>query len=82
MQDLQKRNDDAVLKRRKDEQLRLEREEAEREAARKRREKEKQELHFRNSNFRNQKLAAVEEVRRQKDQIKHNLYGMREENYN
>ena len=27
-------------------------------------------------------MAAVEEVRRQKEQIKHNLYGMREENYN
>lgn len=37
---------------------------------------------FRNRNFRDQKMAAVEEVRRQKEQMKHNLYGMREENYN
>ena len=27
-------------------------------------------------------MAAVEEVRRQKEQMKHNLYGMREESYN
>ena len=27
-------------------------------------------------------MAAVEEVRRQKEAMKHNLYGMREENYN
>ena len=37
---------------------------------------------IRNRNFRDQKLAAVEEVRRQKEMMKHNLYGMREENYN
>ena len=49
---------------------------------RRRREKEKQEILFRNRNFRDQKLAVVEEVRRQKDTMKHNLYGMREENFN
>lgn len=48
----------------------------------KRKEKEKQQVQYRNQNFREQKLAAVDEVRRQKDSIKHNLYGMREENYN
>ena len=48
----------------------------------KRKQKEKQQVLFRNKNFRDQKLAAVEEVRRQKEQIKHNLYGMREDNYN
>ena len=51
-------------------------------AQRKRKEKEKQQLTIRNKNFVNQKMAAVEEVRRQKEQIKHNLYGMREDNYN
>jgi len=49
---------------------------------RRRREKERQDLENRNKNFRDQKLAAVEEVRRQKDQMKHNLYGIREENFN
>ena len=48
----------------------------------KRKEREKQQLLFRNKNYREQKLQAVEEVRRQKEQMKHNLYGMREENYN
>ncbi len=48
----------------------------------KRKDKEKQQLLFRNQNFREQKLQAVEEVRRQKEAMKHNLYGMREESYN
>ena len=49
---------------------------------RKRKEKERQQIKFRNDNFMKQKLAAVDEVRRQKENMKHNLYGMREENYN
>lgn len=49
---------------------------------RKRKEKERQQIEFRNRNFQAQKLAAVEEVRRQKEAMKHNLYGMREETYN
>ena len=47
-----------------------------------RKEKEKQQVLIRNRNFRDQKMAAVEEVRRQKEAMKHNLYGMREESYN
>ena len=49
---------------------------------RKRKEKERQQIKFRNDNFMKQKLAAVDEVRRQKENMKHNLYGMREEHYN
>ena len=49
---------------------------------RKRKEKERQQIKFRNDNFMKQKLAAVDEVRRQKENMKHNLYGMREENFN
>lgn len=82
LQDLQNKNDNKVMMRRREEQQRLQKEEADREANRKRRDKEKQELLFRNKNFRDQKLAAVEEVRRQKEMMKHNLYGMREETYN
>ena len=37
---------------------------------------------MRNRAFQEQKLATVNEVRMQKEQMKHNLYGMREENYN
>ena len=82
LQDLQNKNDNKVMMRRREEEARLQKEEADREANRKRRDKEKQELLFRNKNFRDQKLAAVEEVRRQKEMMKHNLYGMREETYN
>ena len=48
----------------------------------KRREREKQQIHVRNQNFREQKLQAVDEVRRQKEHMKHSLYGIREESYN
>ena len=47
--------------------------EADKEAQRKRKEKEKQQVLFRNRNFQAQKMAAVEEVRRQKESMKHNL---------
>ena len=82
LQDLQNKNDNKVLARRREEQARLQKEEQDREKARQRREREKQELQLRNRNFRDQKMAAVEEVRRQKEMMKHNLYGMREESYN
>jgi molecular chaperone GrpE (heat shock protein) len=66
----------------REERQRNERIEAEKEIMRKRKEKERQQIKFRNDNFMKQKLAAVDEVRRQKESMKHNLYGMREENYN
>jgi len=82
LQDLQNKNDNKVLQNRREEQQRRAKEEADREAVNKRREKSKQELLYRSKNFRDQKMAAVEEIRRQKDQMKHNLYGLREQNYN
>ena len=82
LQDLQNKNDNAVLLKQREEQQRQAKAAADREAMQKRKDREKQQLHIRNKNYREQKLAAVEEVRRQKEQMKHNLYGMREENYN
>ena len=64
LQELQNRNDNKVLQRRREEQQRLQKEEQDKEKTRQRREKEKQELAYRNRNFRDQKMAAVEEVRR------------------
>ena len=64
------------------EQQRQAKAEADKEAMLKRKEKERAQVMYRNRNFRDQKMAAVNEVRRQKDQIKHNLYGMREDNFN
>ena len=71
-----------MIKKQKDEAEKLQRLEAEREAQRKRKDKEKQQLLFRHKNYKDQKLQVVEEVRRQKEQMRHNLYGMRESAYN
>lgn len=82
LQELQQKNDNKLLMKQRDEAQRQARLEQEKALQLKRKEKEKQQVFVRNENFKQQKLAAVDEVRRQKETMKHNLYGMREENYN
>ena len=79
--ELQAKNDAAFAKRENDHLRKQEIAHKEKRLAVQRRQKESTEIRFRGDTTIKAKLAVVEEVRAQKQQMKQTLYGMREENY-